>query len=96
MKGDHRDPRNPFQWHRVHLNLPTAENFDPSLPRVLRIRKDGELASDSVMFVDDGRSAGRGKKRCSETGRRLSSGMNKLGQQDAAWKQRPASLYPGA
>lgn len=80
----------------MHLNLPTAHGYDPSLPRVMRLRLDEELASDLVLYMDNGWSMGRGEERCKETGWRLSSKMNSLGQQDAACKRRPCSLYPGA
>ena len=32
IKGDHRDPRNPYQWDHVRLNLPMDKAYNPSLP----------------------------------------------------------------
>lgn len=57
-KGDPTDPRNPFQWDRVILNLPCGDR-DPSFPRVMKIRSDGELATDEETFVDDIHVMGR-------------------------------------
>jgi len=62
-KGDRRDPDNPFHWERVHLNLPGARNYDCSLPRVLKLRSDGELACTEATYVDDIRVAGRKRRR---------------------------------
>eukprot|EP00804_Cyclotella_cryptica_P026666 CCRYP_019100-RA/>CCRYP_019100-RA protein AED:0.46 eAED:0.46 QI:0/0/0/1/0/0/2/0/103 len=49
-----------FQWSRVVLNLPTMNSWDPSLPRVMRIRDNGELASSQVRYVDDIHPTARG------------------------------------
>jgi hypothetical protein len=51
-KGDPKDPSSRFSRNRVHLNLPTMPKWDPSLPRVLLLRADGELASQEVDYVD--------------------------------------------
>ncbi|KAL7476116.1 hypothetical protein ACHAW6_001994 [Cyclotella cf. meneghiniana] len=39
-KGSPDDPANACQWDHVILNLPTMPSWDPSLPRILLIRKD--------------------------------------------------------
>ena len=44
-KGDTCDPKNPFHFSTAVLNLPCARNYDPSLPRVLLLREDGEMAT---------------------------------------------------
>jgi len=87
---------NPYQWSEVRLNLPCGHRYDPSLPRVLKIRSDGDMSSDSLVYMDDGRTAGSGQKNCRHTSRRLSSMVNYLGEQDASRKRRPDSLAPGA
>ena len=51
--GDRNDPSNTWQWYRVHLNLPCSEGYDPSVGRVLKLRKDGKLATRQATFVDD-------------------------------------------
>ena len=80
-KGDRRATSNPFQWARVLLNLPPT-NYDPSMPRVMSLREDGELACNEATYVDDIHVAGRVvgdlnlTRRASE---RLKSRMNHYG-----------------
>ena len=94
--GNHADPKNPFQWARVLQNYPFSKTYDPSLPRVMKIRDDGNLASEAPTFIDDGRSTGSTKETAEAAAHALSCGTNKLGEQDAARKRRPVSLTPGA
>jgi hypothetical protein len=73
VEGDPQDNDNPFQYAKCILNLQTSKNYDPSMPKVMLIRKDGELASRLVTFVDDHHGAGRGRdglqaKECSSNG----------------------------
>lgn len=44
-KGDRHDVNNLWQWDHVRLNLPGSEDYDPLMPRVMLLRKDGELAT---------------------------------------------------
>lgn len=37
--GDRKDGTNPFQWMTVHENYPFSKTYDPSLPRLMRIRE---------------------------------------------------------
>jgi hypothetical protein len=53
--GNRKHEKNPFQWYHVKLNLPSTSEYDPSIPRVRLIRKDGDVASGFVTFFDDGR-----------------------------------------
>jgi hypothetical protein len=39
------DATSAFRWCKTRLNLPCSEGHDPSLPRVLVLKKDGELAT---------------------------------------------------
>jgi len=83
-KGSHDDPRNEFQFASCHLNLVMSKHHDPSMPRVMLLRADGELASTEVTFVDDIRVAGRckegefdhAKKSCKQLKSRLNSHGN--------------------
>ena len=43
--GDQYDSSNCWQWDRVYLNLPYFFDYDVSMPWVMLICKDGELAS---------------------------------------------------
>jgi hypothetical protein len=61
VQGDPRDTTNPYHYHECWLNLPTAKNYDPSMPRVLLLKEDGELATIQAMFVDDLHGVSRGK-----------------------------------
>lgn len=97
--GDRHDPNNRWQWDRVILNLPFSPGYDPSLPRVLRIRKDGELATVHVTFVDDIRPTGRdseGNEQTKQACRQLKSRMNTRGNQADDRKYRPPSFTQGA
>ena len=105
--GNRHDLANRWQWDRVHLNLPCSHAYDPSLPRVLLLRKDGELATRLTRYVDDihpvGRDApdphGVGDGRDEQTKlacKQLKSRMNSRGNQADDRKYRPPSLTPGA
>jgi hypothetical protein len=39
VQGDPRDTTNPYHYHECWLNLPTAKNYDPSMPRVLLLKE---------------------------------------------------------
>jgi hypothetical protein len=39
--GDPIDDENPFQWDPIEENLPCAPDYDPSLPWIMKRRKDG-------------------------------------------------------
>ena len=98
-KGDRRDPANHWQWDRVHLNLPCSEAYDPSLPRVILIRKDGKVATREATFVDDIHPTGRdedGDEHTTKACKQLKSGMNTRGNPAADRKYRPPSATPGA
>ena len=60
-KGDPTDISNEFHFASCHLNLPFSVRYDPSMPRVLLLRADGELATSETTFVDDIHVAGRVK-----------------------------------
>jgi hypothetical protein len=64
IKGNHEDAGNVFKWVRVRLNLPGDKNYDPSLPWVSKVRKDGKIAADLFTFVDDLRPTGPGRREC--------------------------------
>ena len=99
-KGDPLDTTNEFQFARCVLNLPTALRYDPSMPRVMLLREDGELASSEVTFVDDIHVAGRAKDGEFDNTKRackqLKSRMNSRGNQADDRKYRLPCLTPGA
>ena len=99
-KGDPGDKKNEFQFDSCHLNCPTAEGYDPSMPRVMLLREDGELATTEVTFVDDIHVAGRAKdgefNHAKLACKQLKSRMNSRGNQADERKFRNPSAWPGA
>jgi hypothetical protein len=51
--GDRHDSKNPWQWETVRLNLPDDINYDPSMPQVMLLRRDGVLAIQEANYVDN-------------------------------------------
>ena len=43
--GDPNDQNNPFAWDHVRMNLPGAEEYDATLPWVMKLRRDGNMAA---------------------------------------------------
>jgi hypothetical protein len=76
IKGDCRNDGNIFQWIRVRLNLPGNRDYDPNIPWVSKVRKDGKIAADLFTFVDDLRPTGPGGKVCWQAARRAASTLN--------------------
>jgi len=98
-KGDRHDPANHWQWETVQLNLPGDVDYDPSMPRVMLLRKDGELATREATYVDDIHpcirerdGSNEARKACAQ----LKSGMNSVGNQADDRKYRLPSPSPGA
>ena len=58
-KGNHLDTKHPFHLSKVVLNLPTSEDFEPSMPWVLTLNMiDNKIAGHCVTFLDDIRVLG--------------------------------------
>ena len=95
-QGNPKDSTNPFHFHECVLNLPTSPDYDPSMPRVLLLKEDGELATRRVTFVDDihGVSRGRDGTEAGEAARVLAYKINSYGNQCAARKFGPPTLIP--
>ena len=53
------DDHSYFQWDRVVLNLPTTQGWGPSLPWVMLMKKNGELTSALVRYVDNNHQTDR-------------------------------------
>ena len=89
-EGDKHDETTPFQWGRT--------KYDPSLPRLLILCKDGELATRTrtYVYLDDIHLAARGKALASSGTKRMASQMNSRENQESAKKRRIDSLAPGA
>jgi hypothetical protein len=72
--------------------------WDPSLPQVILLRKDGEMASGQVQYVDDIHPIDRGHSDAPAraAGRQLRSRMNSVGNQADDRKFCFPTTTPGA
>ncbi len=98
-KGNQHDPNNHWQWKTVHLNLPGSQVYDPSMPMVMLVRKDGELATQEANYVDDIHPVTREKDeeaKAHQACAQLKSKMNLLGNQADDCKYRLPTTTPGA
>ena len=93
--GDQWHEKNVFRWNRVLLNLPGMLTYDSSLPWVCKLREDGTLAADVIIFVDDLRPVAPSEEECWAASQVVSKTMASLGLQDASRKRNPPSQSPG-
>ncbi len=77
---------NPFQWYRIHLNLPGLKDYDPTKSWISKIRADGRVAWDLFTFVDDERVTGPDEDLTWQASHALASKQSYLGIQDAGQK----------
>jgi len=94
--GDPSDPDGAFSWCRIELNLPGMPEYDPSLPRVWKIRIDGLTAADLKSFFDDIQVYGPTKAIAARALRTIIAGLQWLGMQDAPCKRRAEVQQPRA
>ncbi len=87
IMGDPSDPLNVFQWLVMRLNLPGHPSYNPSMPWVLKVRKDGVIATDLKTYVDDERPSRPTELEVWRAAQRASSIQGMLGIQDMAQKQ---------
>ena len=87
-KGDRHDSANHWQWATMRLNLPGGVDYDPSMPRVMLLRKDGELATREANYIDNIHPciwerdvSNEARKACTQ----LKSRMNSVGNQADDW-----------
>jgi len=96
IRGDHKDPNNPFHWDDIKLNLPGQQNYDPSKPRLQRLKNAADsLAALIISYVDDMRAAGSSAEECWHVMHTVATRATYLGIQVAARKTRPPSKNPG-
>ncbi len=83
----------------MHLNLPGDIDYDPLMPCVMLLRKDGELATREADYVDDihpciweREESNEARLACAQ----LKSGMNSRGNQADDQKYCIPSVTPGA
>ena len=73
----------------MRLTLPRDVDYDPSMPRVMLLRKDGELVMREANYVDDIHPCiweRDGSNEAREACAQLKSGMNSMGNQADDWK----------
>jgi hypothetical protein len=73
-----------FYWLSVRLNLPGMEDYSPALPLVNKLNSDGDIATEVVVFFDDGRCVGATEEKCKAGLRQVTSHLQYLGIQDAS------------
>jgi hypothetical protein len=97
IKGDRHAKDNPFRWDKVVYNLPGTLTYNPHKPWLYKLDEErGVMASFVVSYVDDLRTGSqRGEEECNHVTHTMASGLNYVGEQDAARKRRPASRKPG-
>ena len=59
-QGEPNEENNPFAWVVVVENYPCSMRYDPLLPRVILLNKEGKLAARQACYVDDIHVAARG------------------------------------
>lgn len=96
LTGDRNNPTNPFRWSKVVFNLPGSKNYNPSLPRVYRIRIEGTIAGDLFIYIDDLRVTCPTRKECWEGAHQVCCRLTWLGLQDAPRKRSEVSMVPRA
>ena len=96
VKGDPKQPGNPFGWNSVILNLPGMETYNPSMPRCYKWNEETQsLATDVHWFMDDFRTCGASEEAVQAGTHKLESMMSYLGIQDATRKRRNHGQHVG-
>lgn len=94
--GDSTDDKNVFRWASVRINLPGSESYDPTKSWITKVRKDGSVAADVFIYVDDVRTSAPSEKEAWRAAQQTSSMLGYLGLQDAARKRRAPGRETGA
>ncbi len=66
------------------MELGAAAHNDPSMPRVICVRKDGDMAPGIPAFMDDGRITGVSDTICEMATHRFCTKINSVGEQNAS------------
>ena len=94
--GDRLEESNVFRWDRVRTNLPGTDSYTPSLAWCTKVRKNGDVAADVFIYVDDIRCSAPTQEEAWRGSQRTSSVLGYLGLQDAARKRRDPGQETGA
>ena len=96
LLGDRHNPNNVFRWSKVVFNLPGSSSYNPSLPRVYRIRIEGDIAGDLFIYIDDLRVTCPTAVETWQGAHQVCCRLTWLGLQDAPRKRSPVSNTPRA
>jgi hypothetical protein len=96
MLGDRHDESNPFHWDRFVVNCRGSDGYDPSLPWIYKVTRDGREAVGIHIYIDDIRTTAPDKESAWQASSRVAKTFFFLGLQDAARKRREPSQSPGA
>ena len=66
------------------MNLPGDESYTPKLPWVMKVRLNGNLASEVFIYVDDDQIISHSELVCWQAEKIFCSIFNSLGIQDAS------------
>ena len=89
IRGNEKSLENPLRWDRIILNLPGNENFNPSLPYVMKWNDIvNRQAGNVIAYVDDLRIIGWSINHAWRIAHRVASRLQYLGIQDAPRKRR--------
>jgi hypothetical protein len=94
--GDPKEVGNPFEWDHIELSLPCSADYDASKPWIIKMRKDGDIASEVVQYVDNVRIIAATRELAWLCSSKMAKGLCFLGLQDAARKRIEPSQRPGA
>ena len=89
------DENNAFAWEKIRLNLPGDENYNLALPWVSKVRHDGRLAADLVIYVGDLHTTGSDQELCWKVTRQAGLWYNHREIQDKGHKCSNISQQPG-
>jgi hypothetical protein len=90
-KWDPSNQENQLVFAEIRLNLPCAEDYDHTKPRVTKVDSQGRIVGNCCMFCNEGRTIGQNEMQCSMCQQRIVSQIQCMGIQDAARKRRPGS-----
>ena len=93
-KGSNIDSSNVNRWAAVRLNLPGMDIYDQTLPWVFKYRKDGSIAADIFIYIDDGRPLADTAWENWNAARKFRCILNCLGLQDDYRKRIGPSQVP--
>jgi hypothetical protein len=85
-----------FHWTSVVVNLPGTWDYDPTRPRLYKIRWDGNIAGDLIIYIDDVRVVANSLLEAWKASSKVAKTCAWLGLQDSARKRREPSKEPGA